>query len=155
MGSYCSFPENISADQWVSVVIAYEPVWAIGTGKTATPEQAQEVHEKLRTWLADKVSSEVAAAVRIIYGGKQCKVRWCTGALRRYTHTQPACTLNSKDTNTFNIFLPYEEINTRLKCKWIDSHATQNVHWTKKKERRKCMPKIVQIFVSKNLSKWW
>jgi triosephosphate isomerase len=52
------------------VVIAYEPVWAIGTGKTATPDQAQEVHEKLRTWLASKVSSEVAAAVRIIYGGK-------------------------------------------------------------------------------------
>lgn len=61
--------ENITADQWPNVVLAYEPVWAIGTGKTATPEQAQEVHEKLRAWLAEKVSKEVAASVRIIYGG--------------------------------------------------------------------------------------
>jgi len=50
-------------------VIAYEPVWAIGTGKTATPDQAQEVHEKLRKWLAEKVGSDVADSVRIIYGG--------------------------------------------------------------------------------------
>lgn len=61
--------ENITADQWPNVVLAYEPVWAIGTGKTATPEQAQEVHEKLRAWLAERVSKEVAASVRIIYGG--------------------------------------------------------------------------------------
>merc|ERR1712043_111113 len=54
---------------WSKVVIAYEPVWAIGTGKTATPEQAQEIHEKLRAWLATTVSKEVAASVRIIYGG--------------------------------------------------------------------------------------
>lgn len=61
--------DNIAADQWSSVVLAYEPVWAIGTGKTASPEQAQEVHEKLRAWLAEKVSKDVAAQVRIIYGG--------------------------------------------------------------------------------------
>jgi len=54
---------------WSKVVIAYEPVWAIGTGKTASPEQAQEVHEKLRAWLAANVSAEVAAKTRIIYGG--------------------------------------------------------------------------------------
>lgn len=54
---------------WSKVVIAYEPVWAIGTGKVATPEQAQEVHHFLRQWLASNVSAEVAEATRIIYGG--------------------------------------------------------------------------------------
>ncbi|KAI0559113.1 triose-phosphate isomerase [Gracilaria domingensis] len=54
---------------WSKVVIAYEPVWAIGTGKVATPEQAQEVHKFLREWLASNVSSDVAASTRIIYGG--------------------------------------------------------------------------------------
>lgn len=54
---------------WDKVVIAYEPVWAIGTGKTATPEQAQEVHAKLRNWISANVSEEVAKKVRIIYGG--------------------------------------------------------------------------------------
>ncbi|KAJ8273203.1 hypothetical protein GJAV_G00098900 [Gymnothorax javanicus] len=54
---------------WSKVVLAYEPVWAIGTGKTASPLQAQEVHEKLRTWLKSSVSEEVASSVRIIYGG--------------------------------------------------------------------------------------
>ncbi|MGH0125893.1 UNVERIFIED_CONTAM: hypothetical protein FKN15_026442 [Acipenser sinensis] len=54
---------------WSKVVLAYEPVWAIGTGKTASPQQAQEVHEKLRQWLKTHVSEEVGGAVRIIYGG--------------------------------------------------------------------------------------
>lgn len=54
---------------WDNVVIAYEPVWAIGTGKTATPQQAQEVHEKLREWICKSVNPTVAETVRIIYGG--------------------------------------------------------------------------------------
>ncbi|GAB6031307.1 triosephosphate isomerase [Chamberlinius hualienensis] len=54
---------------WDRVVVAYEPVWAIGTGKTATPDQAQEVHASLRKWLADNVSSDVSNSTRIIYGG--------------------------------------------------------------------------------------
>jgi len=54
---------------WENVVIAYEPVWAIGTGKTASPQQAQEVHKILRKWLADEVSETVANKTRIIYGG--------------------------------------------------------------------------------------
>lgn len=54
---------------WSKIVIAYEPVWAIGTGKVATPAQAQEAHVILRRWLADKVSANVAAATRILYGG--------------------------------------------------------------------------------------
>lgn len=61
--------DQIPADKWDKVVIAYEPVWAIGTGKTASPQQAQEVHGKLRKWLADNVSAEVAQKTRIIYGG--------------------------------------------------------------------------------------
>ncbi|KAI8388209.1 triosephosphate isomerase [Radiomyces spectabilis] len=56
-------------DDWTNVVVAYEPVWAIGTGKVATPEQAQEVHETLRKWLAENVSKDVAEKTRIIYGG--------------------------------------------------------------------------------------
>jgi len=51
------------------IVIAYEPVWAIGTGKTASPEQAQEVHAWLRQFLKDKVSADVSNTTRIIYGG--------------------------------------------------------------------------------------
>ncbi|GAB4853210.1 Triosephosphate isomerase, cytosolic, variant 2 [Ancistrocladus abbreviatus] len=54
---------------WENVVIAYEPVWAIGTGKVATPEQAQEVHIAVRDWLKKNVSAEVASKMRIIYGG--------------------------------------------------------------------------------------
>jgi len=54
---------------WSNVVIAYEPVWAIGTGKVATPDQAQEVHKALRGWFKDNVSAKVADEIRIIYGG--------------------------------------------------------------------------------------
>lgn len=51
------------------VVIAYEPVWAIGTGKVATSEQAQEVHDEIRKYLKDYVTEGVAESTRIIYGG--------------------------------------------------------------------------------------
>ncbi|XP_029985276.1 triosephosphate isomerase [Sphaeramia orbicularis] len=59
--------ENVK--DWTKVVLAYEPVWAIGTGQTASPDQAQEVHHKLRAWLRTNVSDDVADSVRIIYGG--------------------------------------------------------------------------------------
>jgi len=59
---------NVVKD-WSNVVLAYEPVWAIGTGKTATPAQAQEVHAALRKWLAENVSGDVSASLRIQYGG--------------------------------------------------------------------------------------
>ncbi|XP_020571269.1 triosephosphate isomerase, chloroplastic [Phalaenopsis equestris] len=55
--------------RWTDIVIAYEPVWAIGTGNVATPEQAQEVHAAIRDWLRKNVSTEVASETRIIYGG--------------------------------------------------------------------------------------
>ncbi|PNS19362.1 triose-phosphate isomerase [Sphaceloma murrayae] len=54
---------------WSKVVVAYEPIWAIGTGKVATTEQAQEVHAKIREWMAKDVSKEAAENTRIIYGG--------------------------------------------------------------------------------------
>lgn len=54
---------------WTNVVVAYEPVWAIGTGKTASPEQAQEVHQALRKWFNENVSADVAEKIRIQYGG--------------------------------------------------------------------------------------
>ena len=60
---------DISADQMKDIVLAYEPVWAIGTGKTASPEQAQEVHFDLRKIMAERYNSEIAQSVRILYGG--------------------------------------------------------------------------------------
>ncbi len=57
--------KELGTEDWGNVVIAYEPVWAIGTGKTATPEQAQEVHALIRKLLP----KEVAQEVRILYGG--------------------------------------------------------------------------------------
>ena len=56
-------------EDWSNIVIAYEPVWAIGTGLTATPEIAQETHAEIREWLATNVSKEAAGSVRILYGG--------------------------------------------------------------------------------------
>jgi len=50
-------------------VIAYEPVWAIGTGLAATPEMAQDTHAFIRKWLSEKVSAEAAESTRILYGG--------------------------------------------------------------------------------------
>ncbi|QDG51733.1 triose-phosphate isomerase [Persicimonas caeni] len=52
-----------------NIVIAYEPIWAIGTGKTASPEQAQEVHADIRSMIADIYGQEAADAIRILYGG--------------------------------------------------------------------------------------
>ncbi len=60
---------GLSADQVLRLVIAYEPVWAIGTGRVATTEQAEEVHIDLRKLLAGRYNSAVAQAVRIQYGG--------------------------------------------------------------------------------------
>jgi len=54
---------------WDDIVIAYEPVWAIGTGKVATPDQAQETHAAIRAYLKGAVSADVADKVRIQYGG--------------------------------------------------------------------------------------
>ncbi|GLB50573.1 triose-phosphate isomerase [Neptunitalea lumnitzerae] len=60
---------DLDAEAWKSIVLAYEPVWAIGTGETASPEQAQEVHAFVRKVIADKYGDEVAQGVSILYGG--------------------------------------------------------------------------------------
>ena len=61
--------EGIAADQIVATVIAYEPVWAIGTGRTATPEQAESIHGAIRGAILERYGRECADAVRIVYGG--------------------------------------------------------------------------------------
>ena len=63
---------HLDAEAFGQVVIAYEPVWAIGTGKTATPEQAQEIHAFIRGLIAEKYGKEVADNTSILYGGS-CK----------------------------------------------------------------------------------
>ena len=60
---------HLSAEQVRTIIIAYEPIWAIGTGKTATTEQAQEMHAHLRSLLADKYGAEIADEIPILYGG--------------------------------------------------------------------------------------
>lgn len=87
---------------WSKIVVAYEPVWAIGTGKVATTEQAQEVHAEIRGWLGDHVSKEAAEKTRIIYGGsvseKNCKELAkqsdIDGFLVGGASLKPACELN-------------------------------------------------------------
>ena len=63
---------GVSVDELKNIIIAYEPVWAIGTGKTATPEQAQEIHAYIRSLVAEKYGQEVADNTSILYGGS-CK----------------------------------------------------------------------------------
>ena len=63
---------NLTADEFSKIVIAYEPVWAIGTGKTATADQAQEIHAFIRQTSAEKYGNEVADNTSILYGGS-CK----------------------------------------------------------------------------------
>lgn len=69
--------EQLTPEQWDKVVIAYEPIWAIGTGKVATTAQAQEVHAEIRKWLTEKISTDAASNIRVIYGGsvneKNCR----------------------------------------------------------------------------------
>ncbi len=61
--------EGLSGVSGANLVVAYEPVWAIGTGKTATPSQAQEVHQFIREKLGELFGKEVAEEIRILYGG--------------------------------------------------------------------------------------
>ena len=63
---------NLSAEEFGKIILAYEPVWAIGTGKTATDDQAQEMHAFIRKTIADKYGNEVAENTSILYGGS-CK----------------------------------------------------------------------------------
>jgi len=64
---------HVSAEDMQNCIVAYEPVWAIGTGKTATFAQAEEMHRSIRSWIAEKYSDTVAQNCSIIYGGS-CNV---------------------------------------------------------------------------------
>ena len=63
---------NLSPEDFKKLIIAYEPIWAIGTGKTATSDQAQEIHAYIRSIIAEKFGEEIAEGVSILYGGS-CK----------------------------------------------------------------------------------
>ncbi len=63
---------NLSPEDFKKLIIAYEPIWAIGTGKTATSDQAQEIHAFIRSTIAEKFGKEIAEGVSILYGGS-CK----------------------------------------------------------------------------------
>ncbi len=63
---------HLTPEQFKNIIIAYEPVWAIGTGKTATPEQAQEIHAFIRNLISEKYGAQVADDTSILYGGS-CK----------------------------------------------------------------------------------
>ena len=69
---------HLDADSFGKLVIAYEPVWAIGTGLTATPEQAQEIHAFIRSLIAEKYGKEVAENTTILYGGS-CNAKNAAG----------------------------------------------------------------------------
>ncbi|HKJ47846.1 MAG TPA: triose-phosphate isomerase, partial [Christiangramia sp.] len=60
---------DLPQSSWKNIILAYEPVWAIGTGETASPEQAQEMHKHIRTLLNKNVGKEVAESTSILYGG--------------------------------------------------------------------------------------
>jgi triosephosphate isomerase len=60
---------SVQESEWSQISLAYEPVWAIGTGRTASPDQAQQAHLWVRDWLAQRASKSIAAGMRILYGG--------------------------------------------------------------------------------------
>ena len=60
---------HVSQESWKDIVIAYEPIWAIGTGETARPDQVQEMHQYIRTTIAENYSKDIADQVSILYGG--------------------------------------------------------------------------------------
>ena len=90
--------EEITPEQAGPIVIAYEPVWAIGTGRTATPQIAEEAHKIIRAQVADSLSPQIAAAIRILYGGSVkpdnagalCKLEDIDGALVGGASLDPA-----------------------------------------------------------------
>jgi triosephosphate isomerase len=62
--------ENIKCDDWMNVVIAYEPVWALNNNQEIFPEEIDKIHSFIRKWIEDNVSEEISNKIRIIYGGQ-------------------------------------------------------------------------------------
>jgi triosephosphate isomerase len=122
----------ITPEQWSKVVIAYEPIWAIGTGKVATTQQAQDVHKAIREWLAKEVSKDVAEKTRIIYGGsvseKNCKDLSTQpdidGFLVGGASLKPACKLQSLN-DTVNVghrlIIAQSSTSSTAACKHLHS----------------------------------
>lgn len=69
LAQIAAISSKLSKEAWIAIVLAYEPVWAIGTGRVASPEQAQEVHAIIRKYVAEQIGADVAAGLRILYGG--------------------------------------------------------------------------------------
>ncbi len=69
LGQLKNAMSGLTEDSLSRIIIAYEPIWAIGTGKTATPEIAEEVHAMIRKWLAQAYSKSFSDSIRILYGG--------------------------------------------------------------------------------------
>ncbi|MGH7811031.1 MAG: triose-phosphate isomerase family protein, partial [Candidatus Binatia bacterium] len=60
---------ELTANDLIRIIAAYEPVWAIGTGRTATPEQAEQMHAFIRRWVSQRFDQQAAESLRILYGG--------------------------------------------------------------------------------------
>jgi triosephosphate isomerase (TIM) len=60
---------ELTAQDLIDMILAYEPVWAIGTGRTATPGQAQQMHAFIRQWMIERFDAKTAERVRVLYGG--------------------------------------------------------------------------------------
>ena len=76
---------SFSAEEIVKCIIAYEPIWAIGTGKTATAEEAQEIHGLIRARISSQFGEKVASEISILYGGS-CKAEKCKGIIFSARH---------------------------------------------------------------------
>jgi triosephosphate isomerase len=72
LGQCAAGLEGFISEDMDNIILAYEPVWAIGTGETASPEQAQDVHAGIRSWLSERFDTQTADNVTILYGGS-CK----------------------------------------------------------------------------------
>lgn len=68
-GQLAAVIKRVDPSAWANIVIAYEPVWAIGTGLTATPKDAEDIHAHIRKFMSEHVNAEVSKSVRIVYGG--------------------------------------------------------------------------------------
>lgn len=124
-------------NDWSKIVIAYEPIWAIGTGKVATTEQAQEVHKAIREWLKS-VSSKVADETRILYGGsvneKNCgelgKQPDIDGFLVGGASLKPGC--KSFPFSAVQCVIPSEEAPTDVSLRQSSTSSTaENDGWSR------------------------
>ena len=99
--------ENVGKDDMQNIVLAYEPLWAIGTGKTASPEQAQEIHEFLRGVIGRVFDRETADSIRILYGGS-VKPANVNGLMKKQDIDGALVGGASLDTESFSAIINFE-----------------------------------------------